>query len=179
MTVPVRSTSGPSSTGRGRYPTTADGGGKGTGPHDDDRLDPVFVATLRTSITKLARSQRAERQRDPRALPFSLISALSTLQRMGPLTPTQLARLEGVRKPSMTRALATLIEGGLAIKENDEYDGRQFIVRISDKGLSAVAESRRVVDDWYSRRLSQLSRQDLADLMRAGGALARLADETS
>ncbi len=79
----------------------------------------------------------------------------------------------------MTRALATLIEGGLAIKENDEYDGRQFIVRISDKGLTAVAESRRVVDDWYSRRLSQLSRQDLADLMRAGGALARLADETS
>ncbi|WP_239346705.1 MULTISPECIES: MarR family winged helix-turn-helix transcriptional regulator [unclassified Frankia] len=178
MTVPIRPASGPPSTGRGRYPTTANHAGTGSAPYDE-RLDPVFVAMLRTSITRLARSQRAERQRDPRALPFSLISALSTLQRLGPLTPTQLAHVEGVRKPSMTRALATLIERGLAIKENDEYDGRQCIVRISDQGLTAVQESRRVVDSWYSRRLRQLSHQDLADLMRAGGALARLASETT
>ncbi|WP_242605904.1 MarR family transcriptional regulator [Frankia sp. Cppng1_Ct_nod] len=133
---------------------------------------------LRTSITKLARSQRAERQRNPQALPSSLMSALSTLQQLGPLTPTQLAHLEGVRKPSMTRALATLVERDLVIRENDEYDGRQFIVRISDKGLNAVQESRRVVDGWYFQRLHQLDRQDLADLMRAGRALARLANET-
>jgi DNA-binding MarR family transcriptional regulator len=94
------------------------------------------------------------------------------------LTPTQLAYIEGVRKPSMTRALATLVDRGLAISENDECDGRQRIVRISDRGLIAVQESCRVVDGWYSRRLGQLSRQDLTDLMRAGGALTRLAAKT-
>ncbi len=178
MTVPVQSSSSPPSSGR-RWPPATD---RDSSPHENDeegRIDPAFVTALRTSITRLARSQRAERQRDPQALPVSLISALSTLQQLGPLTPTQLAQLEGVRKPSMTRALATLAERGLVVREHDEYDGRQFIVRISAEGLVAVAHSRRIVDGWYFRRLRQLDQQDLADLMRAGGALVRLANETA
>ncbi len=79
----------------------------------------------------------------------------------------------------MTRALATLAERGLVIREHDEYDGRQFIVRISAEGLAAVARSRDIVDGWYFRRLRQLDQQDLTDLMRAGGALVRLANETA
>ncbi|WP_157180418.1 MarR family winged helix-turn-helix transcriptional regulator [Protofrankia coriariae] len=176
--MPVQSTSSPPSVGR--RPSPAVDGDSGLPENDKgSRIDPAFVTALRTSITRLARAQRAERQRDPQALPVSLISALSTLQRLGPLTPTQLAHLEGVRKPSMTRALATLAERGLVIREHDEYDGRQFIVRISAEGLAAVARSRDIVDGWYFRRLRQLDQQDLTDLMRAGGALVRLANETA
>jgi DNA-binding MarR family transcriptional regulator len=135
-----------------------------------------MVSKLRTAITRLARSQRAERQRDMRALPFSLTSVLSTLERAGPMTATQLAALEGVRKPSITRALASLEAQGLIKRGILPTDGRRQVIQITPKGIKSVEESRRIVDDWYVQRLSQLSDQEVTAIKAAVGALTRLAD---
>ena len=151
------------------------------------RLDPIgsdadpeehFISVLRTSVTKLARSQRAERQRDLRALPFSLTSALSTLERLGPLTATQLAELEGVRKPSMSRALNSLEERKLVVRQVHPTDARQQVIKITPAGIASVSESRRVVDEWYESRLAQLTAKEVATIQRAVKALDRLANET-
>ena len=136
-----------------------------------------WVGELRASITRLSRSQYAERQRDPRALPLSLLSALSRLESLGPMTPTRLAAFEGVRKPSMTRALATLTEAGLVTRTVDVADGRQLMVAISAAGLAALEESRAILDQWYNHRLDPLSSGDHGRLNAAVAALSRLAGE--
>jgi DNA-binding MarR family transcriptional regulator len=139
--------------------------------------DMDMISGLRTSITRLARSQRAHRQRDMRALPFSLSSVLSTLERVGPMTATQLAALEGVRKPSITRALAALEAQELIKRGTLPTDGRRQVIQITPLGIRSVKESRRIVDEWYAERLKQLSAEDIRALRSAIGALSRLAEE--
>ena len=146
----------------------------------DDR-EMQLATSLRASIAKLSRTSRtwrADRNRDPAALPYSLMSALSSLERLGPTTPTGLAAYEGVRKPSVTRSLATLVERGLIVRTYHPTDGRQSIVCISPEGVKAVRESRRVIDAWYAARLAMLSEEDRDSLRAAEGALTRLAEVT-
>ena len=139
--------------------------------------DIEMINGLRTAITRLARSQRAQRQRDMRALPFSLSSVLSTLERVGPMTATQLAELEGVRKPSITRALATLEAQELIKRGTLPTDGRRQVIQITPRGIKSVKESRRIVNEWYAERLNQLSGEDIEAIRKAISALSRLADE--
>jgi len=143
-----------------------------------DHADAQLATSLRVSIAKLSRMSRtwrADRNRDPAALPYSLMSALSTLERLGPTTPTGLALHEGVRKPSVTRSLATLVDRGLVVRTFHPTDGRQAIVCISPEGVKAVRESRRVIDAWYAARLAMLTDEDRKTLKAAGDALRRLA----
>lgn len=150
----------------------------------DNRADDhemQLATSLRTSIAKLSkmsRTWRANRNRDPAALPYSLMSALSSLERLGPTTPTGLAAHEGVRKPSVTRSLATLVERGLIVRAFHPTDGRQAIICISPQGVKAVRESRRIIDAWYAARLAELSEEDRDALRAAEGALRKLAEIT-
>ena len=139
--------------------------------------DGDMISGLRTAITRLARSQRAHRQRDMRALPFSLSSVLSTLERVGPMTATQLALYEGVRKPSITRALAALEAQGFIKRGTLPTDGRRQVIQITPLGIKSVTESRAIVDQWYAARLEQLSGADVEAIGKAISALSRLADE--
>jgi DNA-binding MarR family transcriptional regulator len=143
-----------------------------------DEPDLEMINGLRTVITRLAKSQRSHRQRDMRALPFSLSSVLSTLERIGPMTATQIAVLEGVRKPSITRALATLEEQELIRRGTMATDARRQIIQITPRGIKSVKESRRIVNEWYAERLKQLSGDDIEAIRRSIAALSRLADES-
>lgn len=142
-----------------------------------DGSDAELAAMLRTSITKLARAQRSERQRNrPESLPFALMSVLSILEREGPKTPTELAALEGVRKPSLTRALAPLIEDGYVEREDHPNDRRQFYARITREGRRVIRSTRETVEVWYIAHIGQLSTDDRAALRAAAPALRRLAE---
>lgn len=141
-------------------------------------IDDDFVRDLRYAISKLARSQRAQRQRDMRPLPYSHSSALATLDRLGSTTPTQLAVQEGVRKPSITRVLAILEQQGLVRRATDPTDARQNIVRITPAGRRAVTESRQLVDQWYRSLLAQIEPEDVQTLRESLPALRALADKT-
>jgi DNA-binding MarR family transcriptional regulator len=141
-----------------------------------DEPDMEMVNELRRAITRLARAQRAERQRDMRALPLSLLSVLSVLERLGPMTASQIAAQEGVRKPSITRAMANLEAQGLVKRGVLPTDARWMVIQITPRGIKSVQESRRILNEWYAERLSQLSTEDVAAINRAVGALSRLAD---
>ena len=61
---------------------------------------------LRTATMQLARQLRSTMQRD--GLSQAMLSAMGQLYRGGAMTPTELARLEGVKLQSLTRLLAEL-----------------------------------------------------------------------
>ena len=93
------------------------------------------------------------------------------------MTATQLAELEGVRKPSITRALATLEAQELIKRGTLPTDGRRQVIQITPRGIKSVKESRRIVNEWYAERLNQLSGEDIEAIRKAISALSRLADE--
>jgi DNA-binding MarR family transcriptional regulator len=137
--------------------------------------DAELVGALLDSINKLARAQRVARQREPAALPFGLTSVLGTLDRFGPLTATRLATLEGVRKPSMTRAIAVLVEKEMVVRIDDPTDGRQSMLLITAKGRAATADCFRRAQQWYLDLLDTLTPEERDRLQAAGPALRRLA----
>jgi DNA-binding MarR family transcriptional regulator len=94
------------------------------------------------------------------------------------MTATQIAVLEGVRKPSITRALATLEEQELIRRGTMATDARRQIIQITPRGIKSVKESRRIVNEWYAERLKQLSGDDIEAIRRSIAALSRLADES-
>ena len=68
-----------------------------------------MAAQLRLAITRTARRLRQEAGAD---LSPTLIAALATIERHGPLTPSELAELERVQRPTATRIVARLGAGG-------------------------------------------------------------------
>src|ERR671931_2935394 len=86
---------------------------------------------LRLTITRAARRLRQEADA---GLSPSLTAALSTVERHGPLTPSRLAEIERIQRPTVTRLLATLEKDGLVQRAADPEDGRVSIVSITREG---------------------------------------------
>src|SRR5919112_2598533 len=78
-----------------------------------------LAAQLRLVITRTARRLRQEAGSD---LSPSQTAALATIERHGPLTPSELATRERVQRPTVTRVLARLEEAGLIDRAADPQD---------------------------------------------------------
>ena len=96
------------------------------------------------------------------------LSALSVLVFGGPTRIGELARIEQVEPPTMTRLVDGLVRDGLAVRERDPLDARAVRVRATPSG-------RRVLDQGRARRLRRLETalRDLSDvdLRRLGSAV--------
>src|SRR5919197_2229549 len=84
-----------------------------------------LAAHLRLVITRTARRLRQQAGSD---LGPSQTAALATVERHGPLTPSELARMERIQRPTATRIVARLEEAGLVERVADPVDGRSFTV---------------------------------------------------
>src|SRR3954463_13173220 len=87
-----------------------------------------LAARLRLVITRTARRLRQQAGTD---LGPSQLSALASVERHGPLTPSELARIERIQRPSATRIVARLEEAGLVERVADPTDRRSFTVGIN------------------------------------------------
>jgi DNA-binding MarR family transcriptional regulator len=103
------------------------------------------------------------------------ISALQSVDAAGALTPRELAEVERVQPPTLTRILARLEERGLIQRTPHPTDGRQVIVAPSPAGRLLLGEYRRARDEWLARRLAALPAEDRETVARAAEILARLA----
>src|SRR5919197_688627 len=90
----------------------------------------------------VARTARRLRQEADGGLSPSLTAALATLERHGPLTPSRLAEIERIQRPTVTRLLATLEKDGLVQRVGDPDDGRVSIVSITKEGSALVKKLR-------------------------------------
>src|SRR4051812_19395824 len=132
-----------------------------------------LVKSLRSSISRMAREQRAHG--NTARMGMAPLLALLTLSKEGPMTPTELATREKVRKPSITRVLAYLENEGLVQREPHPTDGRQVIMVVTPAGTDRLDQDRRQIDAWYASRLGELSPSELEILAKAAPILERLA----
>jgi DNA-binding MarR family transcriptional regulator len=129
----------------------------------DTEVDHELVAALRVGVMRLARRLRNERSGS--GLTLTQLSALGTLDRYGKLTIGELAAIENVKPPSMTRTVNCLQEAGLVTRAAHESDGRQVVVGLTDHARAVLDEDRRRRDAWLAVHLADLAPADL-DLLR-------------
>ena len=130
-----------------------------------------LAAQLRLVITRTARRLRQEAGTD---LGPAQTAALATVERHGPLTPTELARIERIQRPTATRIVARLEEVGLVERVRDPRDARSFTVRATAEGRALMKKLRTRKNAYLARRLRDLSDDDLATLDRAAAILEDL-----
>jgi DNA-binding MarR family transcriptional regulator len=70
------------------------------------------------------------------------LSALSTIVRSGPMRPSEVAAVENVAAPTVTRLVAELETRGLVERSADPDDGRSFFVGATDAGVELLLEAR-------------------------------------
>ena len=129
---------------------------------------------LRLSIARTARRLRQEGGGD---LSPSLSSALATIARHGPLTPSELAARERIQRPTATKILARLEAPGLVGRTADPVDRRSSIVAVTPAGHALLDEQRTRKDAYLARRLRTLAAEDRAALRRAAEILERLLED--
>jgi DNA-binding MarR family transcriptional regulator len=132
-----------------------------------------LAARLRLAVTRLARRLRQETGTD---LSPSQTAALATIDAHGPLTPSELAALERVQRPTATRIVARLETEDLVERATDPADGRSFIVSATARGRALIRKLRNRKNAYLARRLRDLEPADLAVLARAVEILERLQD---
>ena len=132
---------------------------------------PDVAGHLRLTIVRTARRLRQEAGTD---LSPSLTAALSTVERHGPLTPSEVAARERIQRPTATRVLARLEEQGLIARTPDPQDRRSSLVTTTEAGSALLAELRTRKTAFLAARLEGLPAEDLATLERAADILEGL-----
>ena len=132
------------------------------------------AARLRLAIVRTARRLRQEAGGE---LTPSSAAALATIERRGPLAPSELAELERVKRPTITRVVARLEEAGLVERTGDPSDGRASLVSITRQGSELLRRIRTRKNAYLARRLSKLEADDLAALERAADVLERILED--
>jgi DNA-binding MarR family transcriptional regulator len=119
------------------------------------RADADLASALRISVMRLARRLRLEKSTED--LSMNQLAALGTLNRCGELTVGELAGIEKVKPPSMTRTVNSLAEAGLVTRSPHPTDGRQVMVDLTPAARQVLDEDRRRRDAWLAKRLAALS----------------------
>lgn len=124
----------------------------------DPEAGRLFVA--------IARISRQLRREAPMPLSHGSISALATVVGEGSIRVGDLAGAEGVRTPTMTRIVDTLVGEGLVERIPDQADGRACLVRATVAGEALVQGARSARSDVLADRLGRLS-PELRGALRA------------
>jgi DNA-binding MarR family transcriptional regulator len=126
---------------------------------------------LRIAVNRL---QRRLRQESLGGLSPAQASALGSVRRHGSPTLGELATLEQVQPPSMTRIVASLTEAGMVTRVADTNDRRSVRVRITPAGERALERVRTRKNAFLFRRLSELSTDEQQQAAELVGLLEHL-----
>lgn len=140
------------------------------------RTDAGLAGELRMSVMRLRRRLAVERHPD-NELSMGAMAVLGALYRNGDLTVGELAAHERVQPPSMTRTVTCLADDGYVGRHAHPTDGRQVVVRLTDRGRERLLADRARRDEWLARRLARLTPAERDALRRAAPILQRLASE--
>jgi DNA-binding MarR family transcriptional regulator len=102
------------------------------------------------------------------------VSALSSISRAGAVRPGDLARIEGIAAPGMTRLVADLEQHGLVERSADANDRRSTLLRLTVAGEHELLAARRSRSAWVAALIQGIDEADADALEQAVGALERL-----
>jgi DNA-binding MarR family transcriptional regulator len=135
------------------------------------------AARLRLGIVRTARRLRQEAAAEASGLTPTSTAALATIERHGPLTPSELAQLERVKRPTVTRTLGCLDRAGLIERTPDPSDGRSALVSVNAAGRERLRRLRGRKNAYLARRMRELSAGDVEALEQAAGILERMLED--
>jgi DNA-binding MarR family transcriptional regulator len=127
---------------------------------------------LRLAVLRLSRRLR---QQAAGGITPSQLSALSTVAKRGEISLGELAGIERIAPPTMTRIVARLEERAWLERRVDASDRRVAKVAVTASGRSLLDETRNRRDAYLAARLQNLSPEELDVLERAVPLLERLA----
>lgn len=130
-----------------------------------------LAARLRLALVPLHRTLR--RQNGPDLTP-SLASALASIARHGSLTVGELADVEHVTSPMITKVAKALEEAGLVERQAEPADRRVSRLAITRAGRQRLEASRTRKDAWLANRLRDLDEGELAAIEAAIPVIERL-----
>lgn len=134
----------------------------------------VDAARLRLVIARLSRRLRQEAGG---GVTPSQLSALATLDRMGPLALRDLAAAEGVGSSTLTRIVAALEDEELIERAVDPTDRRIALVRVAPAGRALLRAARDRGTRLLEQRIEGLDDRRQAQLATALPLLEALLEE--
>jgi DNA-binding MarR family transcriptional regulator len=93
------------------------------------------------------------------------------------VTPSELAALERIQRPTATRVLNGLIDAGLVTRETDASDRRVARVRVTRAGAAVLKRGRSRKNAYLARQLRILEPDELDTLDRAASIIERLMED--
>ena len=132
------------------------------------------AAHLRMAIVRTARRLRQEAAAETTGLTPTSVAALATIERHGPLTPSEIAEIERVKRPTITRTLVCLEREGLIDRARDPEDGRSALVNVNGAGRARLRRLRGRKNAYLARRMRDLAEEDVETLERAAEILDRM-----
>ncbi len=137
-------------------------------PESDDDL----AGRLALAIGRLNRRMRSSTG----GLSHGQLSALSSIARHGPLRPSELAAIEVVAAPTITRVVADLEARGLVERQPDTDDRRSVFVAATDAGVELLLRARSDRARTVVALLAERTPAELQTIRAALGALEAAAN---
>ncbi len=129
---------------------------------------------LRIAVNRL---QRRLRRESLEGLSPAQASALGSVSRSGSPTLGELAAMEQVQPPTMTRIVAGLSEAGMVTRVADADDRRSARVRLTTAGERALERMRTRKNAFLVRRLAELGPEEQRHAAELVALLEHLLDE--
>lgn len=129
------------------------------------------IDRLRLVLLRLTRRIRTRATGDTTP---SQVAVLGTIIRHERLTVGQIAELEHVKPPSVSKIVAALEQTGYVERTTDPADRRCTYITASAAGLAYADDVRAAGRTWLAEQLDQLDILDVAAIERAMPALERL-----
>jgi DNA-binding MarR family transcriptional regulator len=136
-----------------------------------DDVSGELASRLRLSINRL---HRLLRQESLAGLSPAQASALGAVNRLASPTLGELAAVEQVQPPTMTKIVATLADAGMVTRITDATDRRSARVRITPDGKRTLERIRTLKNAFLTRRLAELSPDERAGAADLVALLERL-----
>jgi DNA-binding MarR family transcriptional regulator len=137
-------------------------------------MQPSGIVDLATKLNSVSIHlvRRARTADTALGVPPGRLSALSVLVFGGDRTIAELAEVEQVTSPTMTRIVDGLESAGLAERRPHPQDGRAVLVRASKQGRRVLERGRQRRVDLITGLLTRLGEDDLSAVQRAVEVLA-------
>lgn len=142
-------------------------------PTQRQAASPVPALAQRLHAVAIWLLRRARREDAVLGLPPGQASALSVLVFGGAKTLSQLAAIEQVQPPTMTRMVDALEKGGWVTREQDPADRRRFHIAASAAGVRLMHKGRERRVAALAQLLAGTDREQRATLAAALEILER------
>lgn len=140
-------------------------------PTEEDARSEI-AAMLHEQFARLTRQLRNLEL--PQGMTPERLSALSVIEKRGPISVTALADKEMVRPATMSRMVSALVDEGLVKRCEDKDDGRGVLVMATPKGRRVFQRAQEQRLQHFAEVLSSLSDEQVSAMRGLTTALERL-----